>query len=369
MRRFLAVGAILALASAARAQLIEAEITYYSRGKKTHDTVRGTIIEESPGLIAYRLSGRTEKVPAPDVVEVVYLPASALARQDIRRAQRYEDEIDRAPDAASRRKAVQQAIDSYQQLLPQLGESNFARRHIAFKAAQLTARLAEDDPEQREAAIGALTKFLKENGTGWQVGPASKLLAQLQLEKGDLAAALKTYHDLAQKPDLARETRHEYELLAVRALLRRDRYDEAQKLLKAIQDRLLPEDAAIRARVNIYLAGCQGATGNLAEAEKSLKAVLEGEADGAIKALACNTLADCYRKANRAEDAFWRYLMVDILYNQDPEEHARALYELARLFEELRKDPVRAQECRERLLREKQFAGVDYRRWALRGGK
>jgi hypothetical protein len=360
----LAVGAALALGAAARAQPIEAEITYYHRAKKAQETVKAVVVEETPGVIAYRSSGRVEQVPAADVLEVVYQPASALVRQEVRRALRHEDEIDKATDSAARKKAVQQAMDSYRALLPQMGDSRFAVRHIAFKRAQLALRLAEYDPSQRDAAEAVLTKFLQEHGAGWQVGLASKWLAQLHLEKGDPARAQKVFDDLVNKPDLTRETRQEYQLLAVRALMRSRKYAEARAQLRRMQERLLPEDASTLTRVAIYLAGCDGAEGQLAAAEKQLKAVLEGDAETRLKALACNVLADRYLEAGKEDEAFWRFLMVDTLYNQDSEELARALYHLAQLFEKLRKDPARAQECRERLLQEKQFAGAEYRRLA-----
>lgn len=365
MRRFLLLIALV-IVPTAWAQPIDAEITYFHRQKKKEDKIKGTIIEETPGQVAYRLSGRTEKVPATDILEIEYTPAKALVKQDYRRAQRHEDEVEKTTTPAELKKAVAQAIESYQNLLPQMGESRFAQRHIAYKIAKLTARLAEDDPSQRDAAISALTKFLQEHGNGWQVATASKALAQLQLDKGDLSGAQKTFESLAAKSDLPKQTRQEYQLLSVRALLRSGKYDEAQKGLKSIQALLLPEDQLMNARVSIYLAGCQGMLGQLPPAEKTLQAVLESDADPTLKALACNTLGDCYLKASRAEDAFWRFLMVDTLYNQDPEEQARALYHLAKLFDKVKNNSARAQECRERLTKEKQFAGFEYRRLALK---
>jgi hypothetical protein len=371
MRGFLRIGAMtvavgLVAVLAGRAQPIDAEITYYHRQKMKEDTVRGTIIEESPGIIAYRLSGRTEKLPASDVLEVIYQPSRALVRQEYRRAQRFEDEIEKATDAEGVKKAVQQALESYAKLLPQMTDSRFAQRHIAYKLVQLAGRLAEVDLEQREPAVAALSKFLQEHGNGWQVAAAAKLLAQLQLDKDDLAGALKTFETLAARPDLSRETRLEYQLLAVRALMRIGKYDEALKQLRALQGLLLPEERSMALRLNIYLAGCQGMLGQLPEAEKQLGAVLAGDADPSLKALACNTLGDYYRKAGKEEEAFWRYLMVDTLYNQDPEEHARALYHLALLFDRVKNSPARAQECRERLLKEKQYASLEYRRLVLK---
>jgi hypothetical protein len=340
---------------------LEAEITYLLRGRKGPESNRVTIVAESPAGISYRLSGRIEKLAFPDIVDITYYPPSTVARQDIRRGQRFEDEVNKTTDPLARRDAIQQTIDSYRKLVPQLDEWRFAQRHAAFKAAYWTVRFAEVDPSQRDAALSALSAFLKEYGDGWQAVPASRSLAAFQIAGGDFAVAQKTYSNLASKNDLPREDRLGYEIRAARVMLDNGKYEESQKQLQAIKSRLLPEDDAARLKVDIYLIGCQGGLGHLDEATKQLQTILEGETALPLKALACSTLADCLRRAGQAENAFWRYLMVDMLYNQDPEEHARALYHLTRLFEQFKKDSARAQECRERLLHEKEFDGTVFR--------
>ena len=59
------------------------------------------------------------------------------------------------------------------------------------------------------------------------------------------------------------------------------------------------------------------------------------------------------------EDAFWEYLRVDVLYNQDREQQAKALFHLSTLFDTVKQEPLRANECKVRL-RGKDFAGLDY---------
>ena len=68
------------------------------------------------------------------------------------------------------------------------------------------------------------------------------------------------------------------------------------------------------------------------------------------------------------ENAFWKYLWVDVLYYQDKTEHARALYNLSKLFDQVKKDEARAKECRNRL-KEKEFNGLDYQQRVLREEK
>jgi hypothetical protein len=85
-----------------------------------------------------------------------------------------------------------------------------------------------------------------------------------------------------------------------------------------------------------------------------------------IKALAANTLGDYYRETGKQEDAFWQYLWVDIVYNQDKHEQAKALYHLSKLFDHVKGDAARAVACRERLLKDKEFSGLEYQKLAAK---
>src|SRR5262249_10110395 len=52
---------------------------------------------------------------------------------------------------------------------------------------------------------------------------------------------------------------------------------------------------------------------------------------------------------------------VDVLYNQKKSEHAKALYHLSKLFKD-RQDEKKAKDCRDRLEKDKAFAGSEYQR-------
>ena len=67
--------------------------------------------------------------------------------------------------------------------------------------------------------------------------------------------------------------------------------------------------------------------------------------------------------AGRLEDALWAYLWVDVVYHQNRQEHAKALYHLYKLFKD-RQDEAKAKQCKERLEKDKQFAGLEYQRLA-----
>jgi hypothetical protein len=55
-----------------------------------------------------------------------------------------------------------------------------------------------------------------------------------------------------------------------------------------------------------------------------------------------------------------------VLYNQDREEHAKALFELSKLFVQVKKDAARAERCLDRLINDKEFAGSTFQKLAAK---
>ncbi len=85
--------------------------------------------------------------------------------------------------------------------------------------------------------------------------------------------------------------------------------------------------------------------------------------DKDLKALAYNALGSYYYGKDQLKEARWEFLWVDVVYNQDQTEHAQALYYLFKIFDKLdQKD--RAQECREALLGDRAFIGMEWQRLA-----
>ncbi|HVS40306.1 MAG TPA: hypothetical protein VMS17_32410, partial [Gemmataceae bacterium] len=118
--------------------------------------------------------------------------------------------------------------------------------------------------------------------------------------------------------------------------------------------------------IQVYLAQTQLAQGNVQGVESKLRNdVIKTAADDGLKAAAYNTLGDYYQQANQPDEALWQYLRVDMLYKQDREEQARALYNLAKLFESVRGDAARSKACLERLKGDA-FAGAEYQARALK---
>jgi hypothetical protein len=339
------------------------DILFYNHKTKKQEHARGRIVRESPSEITYVISTRTEKVPADDVLEVTYDLGAAL-RIDLGKVFGQERRANELEDVKKRVAALDDVVAGFRGFLPKLDDNKLAQRNLEFIIANVLVRQAEDDSSRLGAAIDALKEFMTKHEKSWQIAQAGKTLARLQTAKGDVKGARATYEELGKIEDLAPEVRQQCDMLAVKVLINAGSLDDAQKKLNDLA-KALPKNDPQLVRVEIYQAACQ-AKSDLANAEKRLKAVLAGDADGKVKALAFNTLGDCYRLNDRAGDAFWQYLWVDVQYSQDLEEHAKALYYLSILFESIKQKPDRAQACRERLLTDKLFAGSEYQRKAAK---
>ncbi|HLJ93224.1 MAG TPA: tetratricopeptide repeat protein [Gemmataceae bacterium] len=328
-------------------------IRYLERATKETVSASGAVLEESPAQVVCKLAGSAVKtIPAADILDIVYdVPASVRLsyRSAIAEERKLSDPSTKEED---RKKAFSEALKSYREIQPRLAgeKSKLAERHVQFKIARVLAWWSEEDRGQLEASVAALTRFLKEHGDGWQVSHAAKLLAEIQLDAGNVEGARKTYQDLAATPHVPAEIQEECEFGIVDALIRAKKLAEAEARLQALSKRVLP-DSPRAIRVSIYEAKCHGASGKLAEAVAQLESILAKTDDKSLKAAAYNALGNCYRLNRKPREALWPYLWVDVIYHQDRQEHAKAMAELAKLFEE-QGNAARGREYRDRLRRE-----------------
>jgi predicted negative regulator of RcsB-dependent stress response len=322
--------------------------------------VAGTIQDESPAGI--KVGGKD--ILAADILDVTYDVPVTVKLEAYEPAQKSERDADAAVKEGDRKKLLASAVKSYEKALAGLTAKNkAARRHLEFKIAQLLAMQAEEDSTAAPAAIEKLKEFREKHPDGWQITQAVRLLAQLQAEREQFDEAEKTYRSLAGAKNVPEDVRQEFELLALRVTMRPGKFPQAQQKLQALVAKLPPiSPQAVRAKM--YLAECLAGAGKAAEARADLKALLDGTKDKDLKALGHNTLGYCYYENKQYKEALWEFLWTDVIYNQDREEHARALYYLSRVFKDL-DEPAKAEECRDRL-KDKRFAGLEYQRRAAR---
>jgi hypothetical protein len=359
------LASILCFATNTRAQDI---VDFYDPAAKTAnkvDQIRGAIESENAlGIKVRPRGGPVKEIPAADIRYIRYR-SLAVPELEYRKPFGLQDRALGQTREEQKKKLLAESLEAYRDLLTKAKDAPAASRYVQYRIAELLALQAADDPDKLDAAIAAFVAFGKNHTDGWEIVAALKQLAHLQEEKGNLAGVGEAYDALARVPAITPGMRQESVLLGARALLRANRIDDAETKLQALDSTLGQEDAA-KSAVQVLLARGRLARGDQSNVEAPVRAAIARTANSVTLATAHNVLGDYYLKKGLPEDAFWEYLRVDVQYGDDREEEAKALYYLSQLFDQVKNDKVRAQECLTRLQDKAQFGGTEfYRKVAL----
>ena len=356
------VGPLVLLAAGSWAPGQE-KVRFYDRKAKPPKevTITGVIQEESPARIRIKPArGEARTIPVNnDLIEVEYQVPSLLS-QDYRKARNRELDFMKPTSAPGEKQvALGEAVDAYQKLLPQLKDEK-VKRNIQFKIAKLMANQAESDSGQVGAAIDKLAAFKKEHPDSWQITSATRTLAGLYVIKKDWDNALKTYQDLSKTAGVSGEIVQECDLAIAQILVRAEKYNEAVAKLNELE-KTVSSGTPQAVRLQITKANCLAATNKVNEAIGQLESIVSKTSDKDLIAAAFNAMGDCHRNASppQSRAAMWDYLYVDLIYSQNPKEHAKAVFHLSRIFREFN-DDKRAKIYEEKL--GKDFAGVEFDR-------
>lgn len=344
--------------------------TVYVRqpGQKKDEPVSGTIEKETPAGIKLRMDkGKVQNIPALHIRAVDYGEGiDAVGRVDYHAGDTKLDRALQQTTAKKKAEELESALLAFQELdrNEKLRSIVSVHRYFQYRIAQTTALLAQEDAGRREAALAALNEYKTAFADGWQIVPALQLLASLQEEKGDTEAASKTYTNLSELPGISADMKLQSKLKGARLLMRVLKFREAEESLKKVES-ALPAGDPQRGFVEVCLMQSRIAQkGNLSGVEKKLEQIVHNSKDGGLRALAHNALGDYYRTKGDDAQAFWEYCKVDMLYNQDKEEHAKALYYLSQLSgKPPRSRQAMAEDYRTRL-KSPQFDGTLYQRLA-----
>jgi predicted negative regulator of RcsB-dependent stress response len=362
MKRILFAAGLAACFSLFAAAASRAQDTVVRRDPKGGKDVMvsGTVEQESPAGVKIKVGKQSLLIPPEDIVHIAYhLPDVS----EIEFGTPYGKEQQAMTKTGAARKTEQAEVRVlYQALEKKVKGSPDALRYIQYREAVLAVDRAKDDPAADP--VTALKNFCTANSGGWEIVPATKTLARLLEAKGDQAGARAAYEELAANPDAPKDIQLAANLQVARLLSRDNKFADAERKLKSVAAGMKPDDPQ-RTYVQVALAQTQVAQGNVKEAEAPLKAAIQGTGDDHLKSLAYNALGDYYQRNKQPDEAFWQYLRVDAVYNQDREEHARALYNLWKLFETVRGDQQRSNECLQKL-EDKSLAGTDYQARALK---
>jgi tetratricopeptide (TPR) repeat protein len=298
-------------------------------------SIVGQVADENVSGLKFKPNtGKEFQVPVRDIVKVAYeMPGKV--RLDYGNVAGLEEKRDYA-----------KALEGYKAMLPQMGTgTDRAKRHVEYRIAMLKATLGEPD------AMESLAAFLKAHPNAWQYSSAARQLTSLQIDKGEYDAAAKTVEAWSRLEGLSKELKQEADLMLIDVLFQAGKTGDVQGKVQAALA-ALPANDPQRAKLEVYVLGCQGREADIKVTVSKLEQIILKTDDPALKALAYNTMGDCYSLKGMKHEAKFSYLWVDAVYNQDRQEHVKALDRLTKLFEtEPLKDPDRAQLFRDKAQR------------------
>lgn len=241
--------------------------------------------------------------------------------------------------------ALAEALDLYKKAASEAGNRPNIAQAAQFGQARVLYELSKADPARTDEAISALDAFVKANKTSRHLGPALEALARLTLNKGQADRAEQALNSLSAIPWAADRAA----VLKARVLAGKGKKEEALQALDKLTS-TAPKGSARYDEARLARGELLAAAGQFAEAEKTIREVIAETPPekGDFQAQAHNALGDCLRSAGKQKDALFAYLETDILYDQDKEQHARALFQIAQLWRDL-KQPARADEVMGRL--------------------
>lgn len=255
------------------------------------------------------------------------------------------------PELAAARNAIQagrlqDALASLAKIPAQPDRREPIAADVEFYAALAKGQLAlagQGNPEEAAAGVRA---FMAGRKQSFHVPAAIELLGDLLSASGQHAAARAEYAKLAK-------AKSPYFVLRSALLVGRgwqaegdhaQALGEFEKVAGAADAGELIEPLKLAATLDRAVS--QAATGKGAESTAAIGEIIAKASpdDAKLLARAYNALGDCYLAAGDRRGALYSFLHVDLLYNTEPEAHAKALHELVPLWKAA-KHADRAQEA------------------------
>ena len=298
----------------------------------------GTITATTPLGVTISKGGVTTQIPAEEIRSISF--------------------ADEPPQFNAIRSAIGRGrFDSAQQSLEKLDPDDFVRSEVRqdfeFLSAACQGNLALAGKGEIQDALTSVGTFLSTNRTSFHIPEAIQLQGDLYLAAGDVVAARKKYETLAKAPS------PHYKALSgllVGQLLQQqgdhptaiEQFDSAVELArKSVSSADIATQARLQRSVSL------SAVGKLDEAVAAIKREIVAIPSDDTSALAAgyNALGTCYLAAGELRGARDAYLHVDLLFESASEEHAKALFNLGKVWTEMNQ-PTRAKETRARLAKE-----------------
>ncbi|MDA1054720.1 MAG: tetratricopeptide repeat protein [Planctomycetota bacterium] len=212
---------------------------------------------------------------------------------------------------------------------------------LQYYLAYCQGKLALTGGGDKGAAAKAMLAFVGANAESYHFFEAAELL-------GDLAVSLESYDGAAKYYGAIATTAPwpDYQLrgsvLKSRALMRKGDFAGAVTEFDAVIGSPVDTPAATQQKLLAQAgkASCLAGTGAPAEGITIAEEIISKnspEDNSELFGRTYNALGACYLKSGKPREALMAYLHVDVLFYANPEVHAEALYNLSKLWLQLKK--------------------------------
>lgn len=294
------------------------------RVRTTSGTRTGEVTDVSALGVKLERSGKEEEIPTSEIRSIQFGGEPT-------------------PLTQARVNAVNGAYEKALGMLDKIDVSEIDREEIkqevAYYKAYCSAKRALLGEVDISDAGQQLNAFVRSSRGSFHFLEANTLMGDLLAKVGKYDAAQSKYELLARTPWPSYKTRSA--VLVGEVLQAEGKHEEAVARFTAAASMAddTPQGKQQLLAANLGKAVSLAATGKVDEGVKLVRGVIADAApeEAALHAKAYNTLGGCYLKANQPKDALFAYLHVDLLYNNQPEEHAESLHHLATLWDQMGK--------------------------------
>lgn len=316
--------AILSFVSTGSIQAQSTDVVRLNGGENSTSTIRGTVLRVNKLNVTIDTGGSERRIEANDIRFITY--ANEPRELRTARTNMIEGRDNRA-------------LEELNGIAESDISTDFVRMEVDFMKTSLSVAMAlRGEIVTLPEAKTMLSDLLADEkfGESYHYYEAVRLQGDLSLATGDYDDAETQYAILSALP--WPKTALVGSLLVAQARLGLGKYPEALTSFEAVEGSDLndvdDQQAKLMARIGkaSALAGLDRANEGITILEDLIKQ--ESSDNKPLFAKLYNALGTCYLKANNPKFAKHNFLHVDLLYYQDADSHAEALYHLIGLWEQ-----------------------------------
>ena len=244
-----------------------------------------------------------------------------------------------------------EALAKFDAALKDSKAGKWVGQYAGFYRAECLAKMAETDAKQRTPAIQAYEQLIAKHPKSRFLPHAYLGMATVYHGAGDTAKMASALGKL-DPAKFGDEWKIRRKFWDATLLETKKAYDAAQKAYGAlVAEAEKAKDPSMVEQALVSQGRCLLKAKKYDQGERVLFQVAKDAQEEETKAQIRNALGDSFWARGEVNEAMFQYLRVAVLYFEQPEEHAKALYWASKCFAK-RGDPARAKELTAELKRD-----------------